>query len=281
MRARCPAAALADVMHRHFSRSAGPGRPRRAALQGAPRVTTDPRSTRRWHRTADSVTPSQPSVPGCSPDAGALRPAHHAGRCSAGTHRGDDAIVDRAVTRQRSASPSTSRPGRLASDRVTILECARGCRATKRITPTGVSDYACGRWFATTEAEFSGIGGLADLLGQVELKTRWFLIRGRLIEGRHPGRVRRLLYPDPKTGDEPYFEPCPRRWCGLDFDVRPARRRRPGRPRGGGRGRDRAAARAVPAGELLGAADQRRRHQARWPRALVLRGSIGRPAAPS
>jgi hypothetical protein len=102
--------------------------------------------------------------------------------------------------------------------RAQLLECARGCRATKRITPDGISDYACGKWFATTEFEFSGFSGFADLLGEVERRPLWFLLRGRLIEGRHPGRVRRLLHPDQKTGDDPYFEPCPRHWCGLDFD---------------------------------------------------------------
>ena len=62
--------------------------------------------------------------------------------------------------------------------RAQLLECARGCRATKRITPDGISDYACGKWFSTTEVEFSGFGGFANLLGEVERNLRCFLLRG-------------------------------------------------------------------------------------------------------
>ena len=104
-------------------------------------------------------------------------------------------------------------------DRVTVLGCAPGHRATKLIRPSGIAGYAAGRWFATTEVTVAGIGELAGLLGQLEREPRLFLIRGRLIQGRHPGRVRRLLHPDPKASDQPYFEACAQRWAGLDFDA--------------------------------------------------------------
>ena len=104
-------------------------------------------------------------------------------------------------------------------DQITVLQCAMGCRATKRVSMAGISDYACGRWFATTTAPAAGIAEAARVLGELEREPRLFIIRAMLIAGRHPGRVRRLLYPDPKTKDQPYFEACPRRWAGLDFDA--------------------------------------------------------------
>jgi hypothetical protein len=131
-------------------------------------------------------------------------------------HRDDDEALIRCYRAALGIAADQATRAHHDVDHVTILECRVGCRATKSVTPDGVGDYACGRWFATTEAAVSGIGELADLLGQIERKPRWFIIRGKLIEGRHPGRVRRLLHPDKDDG--PYFEPRPRRWAGLDFD---------------------------------------------------------------
>jgi hypothetical protein len=106
----------------------------------------------------------------------------------------------------------------LDRDRITVLVCTRACRATKKVTATGILEYAAGKWFATFSAEVAGIGGLAELLGRLEHEPRTLIIRGRLIRGRDPGRVRRLIYADEKTGDQPYFEPRRRKWLALDFD---------------------------------------------------------------
>jgi hypothetical protein len=106
----------------------------------------------------------------------------------------------------------------LDRDKVTILECAPGHRATKTITATGTLDFAAGKWFATTEVVVCGIGSLAALLAEIERRPRWLVIRGRLIKGRAPGRVRRKITPDPGDPDAPYFERSPRKWLALDLD---------------------------------------------------------------
>ena len=103
-------------------------------------------------------------------------------------------------------------------DELTILT-GHG-RATKLITPTGISSYAAGRWFAVTTVEVAGIAELAHKLTEIEQNHPYsFLIRAKLVVGCDPRRVRRLLHPDPKTGEAPFFEPCPRHWVGLDFDA--------------------------------------------------------------
>ena len=87
-----------------------------------------------------------------------------------------------------------------------------------------------------------------------------FLIRGRLIEGRHLGVC--AARPRPKASDQP-IEACARRWAGLDFDALEL-------PDGVDLvDLDAVAAIAVARlaelfrwGELLGAADERGGHQA-------------------
>ena len=118
-----------------------------------------------------------------------------------------------------------------------------------------------GRWFATTEVTVAGIGELAGVVGELSASLRLFLIRGRLIEGRHLGRVRRLD-PDRKPAISPIRGMCAAVGRARLRRARAARRRRPGRPRRR-RGDCRCAiGRAVPPGELLGAADERGGHQA-------------------
>jgi hypothetical protein len=107
----------------------------------------------------------------------------------------------------------------MPADHVTVLECLQpGRRATKTITPDGIRGYAAGAWFAASEAQVSGISDLAALLSQIEPTPTKLIIRAALIDGRDPRRVRRLLHPNKKTGEAPYFTPRDRRWVGLDFD---------------------------------------------------------------
>ena len=105
-------------------------------------------------------------------------------------------------------------------DQITILT-GRG-RATKLITAHGVSNYGAGRWFSVTTAELAGIADMAGKLTEIEQHhPHSFLVRAKLIEGCDRLRVRRLLHADPATEEGPYFEPCPRRFVGLDFDAPP------------------------------------------------------------
>jgi hypothetical protein len=106
-------------------------------------------------------------------------------------------------------------------DEFTVLKCAFGCRATKKVvalTVEGILPYAAGVWFASASLVFAGLAGLAAELERVQVDPRMLAIRGRLIEGREPGRVRRLVHADKKTGDQPYFVPRARRWIAIDLD---------------------------------------------------------------
>jgi hypothetical protein len=106
-------------------------------------------------------------------------------------------------------------------DQLTIMECARGCRAAKKITPAGIEEYACGKWFAAIAAEVDGLASLAAILENLQIRPRIFVIRGELIEGRSPGAVRKMCHVDKKTGDAPYFRAKPRRWLAIDLDSFP------------------------------------------------------------
>jgi hypothetical protein len=101
-------------------------------------------------------------------------------------------------------------------DQLVVLT-GRG-RAAKLITLSGVSSYGAGRYFGVTTVDVAGIADTAAWLDVLATRPYSFLIRARLIAGHDPSRVRRLLHPDPKTGDPAFFEPCPRFWAGLDFD---------------------------------------------------------------
>ena len=61
-------------------------------------------------------------------------------------------------------------------------------------------------------------GDLAALLEDLQHQPRIFIIRGELIEGRHPGRVRRICHADPASGEPPYFRAKARRHLALDID---------------------------------------------------------------
>ena len=131
-------------------------------------------------------------------------------------HRDDNLALVRALA--AAAGVGIEQPGRAFrdADQVTILT-GRG-RAAKLITPGGIDSYAAGRWFAVTTVEVRGIAELASVLRQLERAPYSFIIRAKLIEGLDPKCVRRLLHADQASGEGPYFEPCPRRWVGLDFD---------------------------------------------------------------
>ena len=55
------------------------------------------------------------------------------------------------------------------------------------------------------------------------LVPRWdcCVVRGQLIRGEQAKRIRRLVYRDAKTGDEPTLIDVPRRWLALDSDRVP------------------------------------------------------------
>jgi hypothetical protein len=115
----------------------------------------------------------------------------------------------------------------MTADRITILRCERGRRATKRwvLDPyTGkpkLEGYDAGKWFTAESAEVDGIRGLSALLTRLERDPRALAIRGELLPGVDPRRVRRLKHRKGSAG--PFFaEPVGgRRWVLIDFDKVP------------------------------------------------------------
>ena len=75
------------------------------------------------------------------------------------------------------------------------------------------------KWFATTEAEVAGIGGLAEPARPARARAAPVRDPRQADPRPSPRPGRRLLHPDPKTGEQPYFEACARRWAGVDFDA--------------------------------------------------------------
>ena len=113
----------------------------------------------------------------------------------------------------------------VAPDSVTVLRCAPGRRATKLITgrPDGsvsVDGYDTGKHFSVEEHPVASIHELAALLDRLSRDASRFVIRGEPQPDIDRRRCRRLLHPDPETGEQPTFREVPRRWAILDFDDR-------------------------------------------------------------
>jgi hypothetical protein len=106
-------------------------------------------------------------------------------------------------------------------DQLTIMQCASGCRAAKKIVPSGILEFACGKWFAITSAEVDGLASLAAFLENLQHHPRIFIVRGELIEGHAPGRVRRMCHPDKEDQGSPYFRSKERRHIAADLDSFP------------------------------------------------------------
>jgi hypothetical protein len=56
------------------------------------------------------------------------------------------------------------------------------------------------------------------LLRQLAQRRDCAVVRGAIADQARTARVRRLLYRDPKAGDEPTLIDCPRRWLAIDID---------------------------------------------------------------
>ena len=104
-------------------------------------------------------------------------------------------------------------------DRVTIMQCALGCRATKRVMSAGILAYACGKWFATTEAEVAGIAGLAGLLNQIEPEPRRVRDPRQADPRARTQAASGACSPRPEdAATRPTSSRAARKWVAFDFD---------------------------------------------------------------
>jgi hypothetical protein len=106
------------------------------------------------------------------------------------------------------------------TDTVTIVR-SYGPRLAKRITPGGVEPYDNAKRVDLFERRIGGLADLEELLRQLEGRPDCAVVRGAVADRARIRGVRRLLYPDLKTGEQPTLAERPRHWLPLDFDALP------------------------------------------------------------
>jgi hypothetical protein len=104
------------------------------------------------------------------------------------------------------------------SEAITILR-ARARRLAKLICADGtIVDYDKARTFDLIEIAVADIDALDRLVRRLERRRDCCIVRGA-VAVKYGNAVRRLLHPDPSTGDQPTLCEVPRRWLALDFDL--------------------------------------------------------------
>jgi hypothetical protein len=115
----------------------------------------------------------------------------------------------------------------MSTDYLIVLTSLGRKLATKHISQVEgkwkVEPYGRGEWFSAHAVPVHDIGSLGQALAELERDAFSFVVRGVMIPGTDPDRCRRLLYPQLEDGLEvpATFEPCARRWLGIDFDDLP------------------------------------------------------------
>ena len=116
-----------------------------------------------------------------------------------------------------SALPMT--PGGCA---VTIAEALGGAVLAKRWHADGsATPYGNARTYNLHPWPVPHLAGLYDVLRELLTAPRCCIVRGEPVTGERMERVRRLLHPDPETGDAPTLREVPRRWVAIDLDSVP------------------------------------------------------------
>lgn len=107
------------------------------------------------------------------------------------------------------------------SDSITIVH-ARGRRLAKTVRADGeIEGYDSAKTVDLFEAEIADLEALEAVLCRFEHRRDCCVVRGGIADPSRVKGVRRLLYPDSETGDEPTLREMPRQWLALDFDTLP------------------------------------------------------------
>jgi hypothetical protein len=107
------------------------------------------------------------------------------------------------------------------SDHITILH-ARGRRLAKAVRGDGeIEGYDSAKTVDLFETAIADLKALEGLLRRLEPRGDCCVVRGSIADPSRVTAVRRLLYRDAETGDEPTLREVPRRWLALDFDTLP------------------------------------------------------------
>lgn len=102
------------------------------------------------------------------------------------------------------------------------LATARGRRLCKTRHADGrVEDYDAARTLDLAMVAAPDLTALAELLNDLAGRRDTCVLRGAVRETTRARGVRRLLHPDPKTGEAPTLAEAPRAWIALDLDGLP------------------------------------------------------------
>jgi hypothetical protein len=115
-------------------------------------------------------------------------------------------------------------PGRnAAACGATIVETASPALIfAKRWRPDGTcADYDRARAVNLAAAPLADLVALAGLLEHLADRRRCCIVRAAIAAPARVSGVRRLLHPDPDTGEAATLAEVPRRWCALDLDSVP------------------------------------------------------------
>lgn len=105
------------------------------------------------------------------------------------------------------------------SDTITILR-SRGRRLAKLVKADGaIVGYDEARTFTAIEHDVENLDGLHRLLAWLSGRPDRCIVRAALINPTITGPIRRLLYADRETGDQPTLYEAQRFWIATDWDA--------------------------------------------------------------
>ncbi len=104
------------------------------------------------------------------------------------------------------------------SDTITIMRCAKNLRLAKTIRPDKIEDYGSARTFDGRTQEVKKLDDVEVLLSSLIHSPRLCVVRCELVNAPRATGIRRLVHPDPETGDEPTLRDVPRRWLAIDAE---------------------------------------------------------------
>lgn len=106
----------------------------------------------------------------------------------------------------------------MSGDTITLLR-SRGPRLAKLVRADGqIVGYDDCRTYHGTERAIAGIEGLFTALTWLSGQPSFCVVRGALVSPTRKTPMRRLLYADPESGDQPTLRETPHHWLATDWD---------------------------------------------------------------
>jgi hypothetical protein len=104
------------------------------------------------------------------------------------------------------------------SESITVLRCASNLRLAKLVTPTEIIPFGDTKTYDAWTFPVADLEALGALLDRLQAAPRCCVVRGELINGPRGRGIRRTLYVDTRTGEQPTLRDVPRRWVALDME---------------------------------------------------------------